>query len=168
MTMSEALSAALQDYLEAIGRIEEEKRVARPRDISQALGVHKSTVTAALHNLSERGLINYAPYEAVTLTDEGRDRACWLAMRHRVVADFLVKILNVAPQAAERSAASIQHAAEEEVLERIVCFLVFAGRHADEAGWLERFRRFSELPRNGCGCEEWMRRYMESVDDPEL
>jgi DtxR family Mn-dependent transcriptional regulator len=166
--MSHVLSAALQDYLEAIQQIEEEKRVARPRDISQAVGVHKSTVTAALRNLAERGLINYAPYEAVTLTDEGRKRACRIAMRHRVVADFLTKVLNVEDEAADRNAASIQHAAEEEVLEKIVCFLVFAGRHAAQDGWLARFRRFSELPRNECGCEEWMRRYTESVENNEL
>jgi DtxR family Mn-dependent transcriptional regulator len=166
--MSQTLSTALQDYLEAIGRIEDEKRVARPRDISSALGVHKSTVTAALRNLSEKGLINYAPYEAVTLTDEGRERAGRIAMRHRVVADFLVKVLNVEPEVAELNAATIQHAADEEVVEKIVCFLVFARRHAAQDGWLARFRRFSELPRNGCSCEEWMRRYMESVEDSDL
>ncbi len=42
------LSSTLEDYLEAIFRIEKEKRAARVRDISQYLGVAKSTVNAAL------------------------------------------------------------------------------------------------------------------------
>ena len=65
--MVRELSSTLEDYLEAICRLEQEKGFARVRDIARALGVANSTATAALQALSKKGLINYEPYEPVTL-----------------------------------------------------------------------------------------------------
>ena len=46
------LSSTLEDYLEAIFRIEKKKRAARVRDIAGRVGVTKSTVNAALKSLA--------------------------------------------------------------------------------------------------------------------
>jgi DtxR family Mn-dependent transcriptional regulator len=78
--MIKGLSATLENYLEAIFRLEEEKGFARVRDISSGLDVAKSAVTTALQSLSEKGLVRYEPYEPVRLSAEGRretvDKAC--------------------------------------------------------------------------------------------
>ena len=73
--MTERLSSTLEDYLEAILHIEQKKRFARVRDISKAQAVAKSAVTAALQTLSEMALVNYQPYEPVTLTSKGMEKA---------------------------------------------------------------------------------------------
>ena len=116
--------------------------------------------------MAGRELVNYEPYEAATLTAEGRERASRIAMRHRVVTDFLTQVLNVAPPAADRNARSLQHAVDEEVLEQIVCFLAFLRQHPEcRADWLAGFRRFAEQAGAECSCEEKIRGYIESLGD---
>jgi DtxR family Mn-dependent transcriptional regulator len=65
------LSASLEDYLEAIYNLAEAKKVARSRDIAEALGVSRASVTGALRALKEKGLIEHEPYGYVTLTEAG-------------------------------------------------------------------------------------------------
>ena len=70
--MSAVLSASLEDYLKAIFRIVAVKQAARAKDISARLSVSNSSVTGALRTLADRGLINYAPYDLITLTPLGQ------------------------------------------------------------------------------------------------
>jgi DtxR family Mn-dependent transcriptional regulator len=70
----EHLSASLEDYLEVIAHIITEKQVARAKEIAAALKVSRSSVTEAFRSLAKKGLINYAPYEVITLTPKDRAR----------------------------------------------------------------------------------------------
>ena len=67
-----ALSSNMEDYLEAIFHISSEKQAARAKDIADRLKVNKSSVTGALRSLSEKGYVNYAPYDIITLTGKGK------------------------------------------------------------------------------------------------
>ena len=67
----EELSASLEDYLEAIYQVIVERGEARSKDIVDRLSVAASSVTNALRGLVKRKLINHAPYDLITLTDEG-------------------------------------------------------------------------------------------------
>jgi DtxR family Mn-dependent transcriptional regulator len=80
MTVSDtmALSASLEDYLEAILRIVQEKQVARAKDVGKRLNVGRSSVTGALHALADRKLINYAPYDLRTL--RAATRCCGISL----------------------------------------------------------------------------------------
>ena len=49
------LSASLEDYIEAIYHIIEEKLVARSKEIAARLGVSRASVTEALRALSKKG-----------------------------------------------------------------------------------------------------------------
>jgi DtxR family Mn-dependent transcriptional regulator len=140
---SDPLSATLEDYLETVARLVSEDGSARVGDIARALSVHKSTVTAALKSLAEKGLVRYAPYEAATLTETGRTRAGEITERHRVVRCFLTDVLGVGFERADANACRIEHAADRRVIERLGLFAEFvhdrgqAGQ--DVAG---RFRRY--------------------------
>ncbi len=162
--MEPTLTKALQDYLEAIYRIEAEKRVARVRDIAAALDVHKSTVTAALRGLSERDMIDYEPYEAVTLADGGRRLARRIAARHAVLRHFLEHVLGVGPEAAEANARRLGHAVDEGVLERLVCFVAFAHGQG-QAGWPEEFRRFAADAVKRGSCEEKIEKCLRLIGE---
>ena len=70
----EHLSRSLEDYLETILLLVRRKRVARVRDIAKRLNVGMPAVTAALKALSKRKLVNYDPYQVVTLTDRQQRR----------------------------------------------------------------------------------------------
>jgi len=162
--MAQQLSATLEDYLEAIFRLEQERHFARVRDISAALDVAKSAVTTALQSLSEKGLVNYEPYEPVTLSAEGRERAGRIALRHRVIQDFLRDVLALAAERADSIACGMEHAIDRDALDRFVCFLAFVGRRREKGqSWLEEFRRFIREGTDEKTCEQCMQEYLESA-----
>jgi DtxR family transcriptional regulator, Mn-dependent transcriptional regulator len=117
-----AISAAQEDYLEAILGLIQKKGVARVRDIADAMAVHKSTVTAALHGLSRKGLINYTPYEWATLTDDGTAAARRVTDKHTWIRRFLTDVLLVDDPVAERNACRMEHVMDREVIERLALF----------------------------------------------
>ncbi len=128
------LSPTLEDYLEVISRVISKRRVARVRDVAAAMGVHKSTVTAALKSLSEKGLVEYSPYEVTTLTASGRKAAAEVLRRHELIRDFLTDVLLIDEAVADANACRMEHAMDAEVLERFAMFAELAKekRHSGE------------------------------------
>ncbi len=124
-TEQTALSESLEDYLEAIGHIESEKQAVRPKDIAQRLHVSPPSVTAALQNLAARGLVNYQPYDLVTLTPQGRHLAHDVIRRHVGLQRFLTDILCIEAAEADRLACSMEHAMPAYVMDRLLQFLDF-------------------------------------------
>lgn len=116
------ISATLEDYLEAILKQVERDGAARVRDIAADVSVHKSTVTAALRALSEKGLVNYVPYGSVTLTGAGRHIAESVKHDHEVICAFLRDILLVEEPEAEMNACRMEHVMDRAVLDRLVVF----------------------------------------------
>ncbi len=125
--MTKKLSATLEDYLSVILRFQREKQFARVSDIALALGVAKSAVTSALQSLYAKNLINYQPYEPVTLTEAGVGKAEEIQLRHRVILDFLQDVLAIDPKEAEPIACEMEHTINAVALEKFVCFLAFIG-----------------------------------------
>ena len=163
--MGNELSSTLEDYLETIYRLEEEKRVARPRDISESQGVARSTVTAALQSLSEKGLINYEQYELITLTEKGRSKAQKLDKPHRIIRDFPESILGLEAEKADETACGMEHAIERDVLDRFTCFIAFMRRCS--SGGTKCLDQFREFMRDGVGdkkCRSCVEDYMEKLE----
>ncbi len=119
------LSASLEDYIEAIYHIIAEKEVARGKNICKRLNVSGASVTEALRALSKKGLINYAPYEAITMTDQGRLIAEDVIRRHNALKKFFVEVLAVDDATAETGACRFEHTAPAEIIERMVNFSKF-------------------------------------------
>ena len=141
MSETAAISHKLEDYLEAIFNLMAEKRVARVSDIAQSMGVQMPTVTGALKHLAEHGLVNYEPYQYVTLTPEGTEIARGLIRRHDVLKEFMAEVLGLPDKIADNDACGMEHALSEETLRRLVQFLQF----------------FENCPRAGSGLIESFR-----------
>ena len=139
------LSSSLEDYLEAICNIAQKKGAARVKDIAQRVGVRSSSVTGALRTLADRELINYAPYDVVTLTPEGQAAAERIVRRHEVLHDFLVQVLAVSEKEADATACAMEHAISAKVLERFTDFMEFT-KHSPAAGpqLVELFKSYHE------------------------
>ena len=138
MLTSDVLSASLEDYLEAIYHIVRGKQVARAKDISQRLGVRNSSVTGALRALADKGLINYAPYDLITLTTEGKRISEDVVRRHKALRDFFVKVLSLEPDLADRAACKMEHGLPVEIPVRLARFVKFLEGRPD---CLEEFHR---------------------------
>ena len=168
--MDHQLSATLEDYLQAVFRLEKEKGFARVRDISDALGVAKSAATTALQNLSAKGLVNYAPYEPATMTEEGWQRARKIVLRRRVIEEFLRSVLCLDADRSGEIACGMEHAVDREAMNRLSCFLAFVGQRR-EAGesWLAEFRQFIDDGNADRSCEEYMQQYLASagIESPD-
>ena len=133
MRQQQQLSASLEDYMEAIYHIIEEKLVARSKEIAARLDVSRASVTEALRALSKRGLINYAPYEAITLTEKGKKVAEDVIFRHKTLKRFFVEVLALNDGIAEEGACKIEHAAPPEIITRMISFIDFM-QHCPRGG----------------------------------
>lgn len=125
MIAAEALTASMEDYLEAICRIIAEKEAVRPKDIARRLKIANSSVTGALHALADKRLINYAPYDVITLTATGKEAANDVIRRHEVLRDFFVKVLAVEEAEADQAACQMEHSIPKVILERFIQFAEF-------------------------------------------
>jgi len=125
MTLTDTLTASLEDYLEAIFHIIAEKQAVRPKDIAKRLKVSNSSVTGALRSLADKALINYAPYDVISLTPSGKAAAKDVVRRHEVLRDFFVKVLAVEELDADRAACRMEHSIPKVILERFIQFAEF-------------------------------------------
>ena len=98
------LSSTQEDYLEAIYLIALKKHAARAKDISGALQVRASSVTSALRTLAALELVNYTPYDIITLTDKGEQTAREIYSRHTALRKFLITVLGVDAEEADKAA----------------------------------------------------------------
>ncbi len=123
--MIEMATPQQEDYLEAIAALLRSKGTARVGKIAERVGVHKSTVTAALHSLSDKGWVNYHPYESATLTPKGEALAAQVQRRHTIIERFLRDLLCLEGDRAARNACRLEHAVDAEVTNRLVQFMAF-------------------------------------------
>lgn len=117
------ISASLEDYLEVIYEIFNEKQGVKAVEISRRLGVGRSSVTDALKSLSDKKLVNYGRYDVISLTEEGKTAAKEIIAKHNVLCEFLVHVLGVSPQEADENACRIEHVISKNVAESFAKFM---------------------------------------------
>jgi DtxR family transcriptional regulator, Mn-dependent transcriptional regulator len=148
---TKALTDTMEDYLEAIFDLAEQKKAVRVKDIAGKMDVRMPTVTSMLKTLSERGLVNYERYEYVELTKRGIVIGREMRRKHDALRQFLTDILKVDDETADVEACKMEHALGSETLDRIRDFMSFI-HTCPRTGesWLERF---DEYRRNGMNME---------------
>jgi len=162
---AEALSASLEDYLESVYLIAQECKVARANQISGRLGVNMSTVSWALKQLSGLGLINYAPYQVVTMTNKGRKRAEEIVRRHDVLKRFLTEVLSIKGPVAEVNACRMEHAVDRAVLDRLLQFIEFIEEcPRGGLGWLKEFGAYCRRGLDKSRCRECIETCLDALD----
>jgi len=161
-----SLSASLEDYLEAIFHIEEAKNAAKPKDIAERLHVRSASVTGALRSLAAKKLVNYAPYDLVTLTPAGRKAAKTVVAKHEALKAFFMQVLSVRESEADEAACEMEHAMPRIILERLVQYAEFVGRcRISGARWEEGYGFYCENDRRGEGCEDCPNRRVEDYEE---
>jgi len=123
LVQSIPVTSSLQDYLEVILNLVQEKKTARVTDIADRLDIAKPSVIQALTLLKEKGLIVQDRYGPVELTADGQCYAQRIKHRHNVIYGFLTQVLGVSPAAAEKDACLMEHDLSGETFERLIHFL---------------------------------------------
>jgi DtxR family transcriptional regulator, Mn-dependent transcriptional regulator len=122
MSNNNTLSASLENYLEVIYNLIEKHKVARSKDIARQLEINRSSVTGGLQALRDRGLINYEPYEFITLTDEGRRIAANVVLRHNTLKEFFINVLSIDEDEADEAACRMEHGISKNITNRLMDF----------------------------------------------
>jgi DtxR family Mn-dependent transcriptional regulator len=150
--MTAKQTANMEDYLEAILRIEEEEEVARVSQISEMLGVKKPSVTAALGKLSEQGLVKHEKYGYVDLTPKGKKMARDVYRRHQLLTTFLHDIVGVNKVTAEDDACKMEHHLSRETTEKLSSLVEFISSGPRSEQWIENLAYFHEYGERSEAC----------------
>jgi len=115
-------SELAEDYVELIADLIAAKGEARVVDLAGRIGVSAATVNSQVAKLARAGLVESAPYRAISLTESGRDLAEFAKARHRTVVAFLLAI-GVDEVNAQKDAEGIEHHVSDETLACMAHFL---------------------------------------------
>src|SRR5215211_1745868 len=108
----------MEDYLEVIYELIQQKGYATSIDIAECLNVSRPSVTKMIRRLDETGLINYEKYRGIRLTEQGISIGRAMHERHSVVSEFL-KMIGVDEDIANRDAEQIEHHVQAETLRKL-------------------------------------------------
>lgn len=103
------LSRSAEDYLEAIGHLCRENGKAQVSEVATMLNVKKPSVTAAVHQLAEAGLITYRRYAPIELTEMGKQYADMVIRSHDILQQFLAEFAGLSQDRAETAACHMEH-----------------------------------------------------------
>ena len=107
----------LEDYLEAIYNLNEEKGYVSASDISDRLGVKPPTVSSMVTNLARKGYLEHERYRGMRLTSSGEKVARSVIKRHQVISE-LISMLGVDEQTAYLDTEGIEHHVHPSTLRR--------------------------------------------------
>ncbi len=83
---------SMEDYLERIFKLIDEKGYARVSDIAEGLEVHPSSVTKMIQKLDKDKYLVYEKYRGLILTPKGKKIGKRLVDRHHLLEQFLTTI----------------------------------------------------------------------------
>jgi DtxR family Mn-dependent transcriptional regulator len=114
-----SLSGPVEDYLKAIYDLERDEHPAATNDIAERLAVSPASVSGMMRRLAEQGLITHEPYRGVRITADGRRAALRTLRRHRILECYLTEVLGYPWDRVHDEAEQLEHAASEELIERM-------------------------------------------------
>lgn len=107
--ISKRLSKSAEDYLEAVGELCKKNGQAQVSELANMLGVKKPSVTVAMRNLAQLGMVHYEPYCPIQLTEKGLLYANSVMNAHHILHRFMEQVAGLSPERAETVACLIEH-----------------------------------------------------------
>lgn len=112
----------MEDYLEVIYELIQQKGYATSIDISGYLNVSPPSVTKMLKKLDERRYLDYEKYRGIRLTEAGSIVANNISERHGLLVEFL-KMIGVDEGIANKDAEGIEHHLHPATLKKLEGFV---------------------------------------------
>lgn len=147
----QGLSISSEHYLRTILDLREERGYARIIDVATRLGLTKGSVSVAISQLEERGLVRFDAARFPVLTAAGRRVALDVRGRFQIVLSFLTEILGLPAEQAAAEACRWEHVVSHDVADRILDFIRFTG---DAHGRKELLESFASYRRSCTAGEE--------------
>lgn len=121
--MREPLTAPVEDYLKVIYELELDGGAAATSDIAARLSIAPPSVSGMVRRLADQGLLTHERYRGVRLTPAGRRAALGTIRRHRVIETYLARVLGFSWDRVHAEAERLEHAASEELVNRMAAAL---------------------------------------------
>ena len=112
-------SRAVEDYLKAIYKLQQDAPAASTTALAEELGRSAASVTNMIKGLAERGLLEHQPYHGVRLTATGELTALRIIRRHRVLELYLIERLGYTWDNVHAEAERLEHAASDALIDRM-------------------------------------------------
>lgn len=114
-----------ENYLETIWLIKERTQsgLVRAVDVANELGFSKPSVSRALNQLKDKGMISIEKSGAIVFTPLGLSYAQKVFKRHQILTYFLRCVLEVPASLAEHDACRIEHVISDVTFERMIAYL---------------------------------------------
>ncbi|OIJ16858.1 manganese transport transcriptional regulator [Anaerobacillus alkalilacustris] len=109
---------SMEDYLERIYLLIEDKGYARVSDIAEALDVHPSSVTKMVQKLDQTEYVIYEKYRGFVLTPKGKKVGKRLVYRHDLLEEFM-RIIGVSNEKIYQDVEGIEHHLSWDAIDRI-------------------------------------------------
>jgi len=133
-----ARSESTEDHLERIQELVDRKGYARVSDIAASLRLSRSAVSNMVRRLAARGYVNYERYRGFTLTEQGREVAQHVRVRHETLTELL-ELMGLSPETIEEEVEMIEHHLKAETLRAFSKLVAFWKKHPTE---LQTFLKF--------------------------
>lgn len=114
-----------ENYLETIWLIKKRTQsgLVRAVDVANELGFSKPSVSRALNQLKEKGLIDIEKSGAIVFTPAGLSYAKKVFKRHQILTYFLRCVLEVPATVAEHDACRMEHVISDLTVKHMIAYL---------------------------------------------
>ncbi len=118
------LTFSEENYLKAIFKLKEkEVKKITTNAIASSVNSTPASVTDMIQRLHEKKLLNYAPYQGVSLTLQGKKSAISVIRKHRLWELFLVTKLGFNWDQVHEIAEQLEHIQSEELVKKLNIYL---------------------------------------------
>jgi DtxR family Mn-dependent transcriptional regulator len=114
---------SIEEYLEAVYRLEREGPGVTTSSLASSLGVAPASVSGMLKKLERDGYVDHVARGEVKLTRAGLEIAVRVLRRHRLAERLLTDVLGMPWDEVHSEACMLEHAISDRVEERLIAFL---------------------------------------------
>lgn len=114
---------SIEDYLETILTLQTKLGQVRSIDIANEMNFSKPSVSVAMKNLREKGLITIDEGGHILLTDSGKKQATDVLEKHTILTNWLIS-LGVNKEIAQEDACRMEHDMSDETFMALKAHIV--------------------------------------------
>lgn len=134
---------SMEDYIEQIYILIEEKGYARVSDIAENLSVHPSSVTKMVQKLDQENYLVYEKYRGLVLTPNGKKVGKRLVYRHELLEQML-RIIGVDEENIYRDVEGIEHHLSWNSIDRIYDLVEYFQEQSERVDELRAVQKRNE------------------------
>lgn len=130
---------SMEDHIEQIYMLIEQKGYARVSDIAESLSILPSSVTKMVQKLDKDGYLIYERYRGLMLTPKGLKLGKRLVQRHDLLEQFL-RLIGVQEENIYEDVEGIEHHLSRNSIDRIADLIQAMEEHPDFLQKLEEIK----------------------------